>query len=355
MAASNKKPDLSKFNSRRASQEINPELKVLIASGEIREVDLDLVDRDENQPRPIEEVMQDINAFADELERDNFELVQYPIYSIEPNGRYKIVVGERRTAGFKIKGKTKITAVCKTFSQEEKEKIFVMQYVENDGELKKPLSPFADAKWWRNYTDTFHGGNLSAACKARGKAINDISNRLSLLNAPEYIQQAVSDSKINDPATYAALIRLDKRAGEVIVKNILTDHASNNLGMALRPYVENVAKNAKDLDAEITEIPSTPPTVKTAETIEGKEPEVKKSKAAPESSKKPVENTAITKIENDIVSIIKGLNKARFSVRLLESSKGNPKGELTEHLTLARDNLGELLKQINAEIGEVNG
>lgn len=363
------KPDLTKFHSKRRSGEKNPELEELLATGELKIVDLSLVDRDENQPRPIEEVLQDIEKFADELELDNFELAQYPVYSIEPNGRYKIVVGERRTAAFRMKGKEKITAVCKTFTAQEKERISVLQYVENDGDLKKPLSPIADAKWWKHYIDTFHAGNVSAACTARGKTNADISNRLTLLTAPEYIQNAVNKHDIKDPATFAALIRLDKRAGSEVVNGILEDHAQNKLGMSLRTYVENVAANAKTVNVKSAEIKkdtdivsgknqnqneflnlqdnSNEKGIETELQNNGDVPEEKTQKALPKNS--PENKQPVSALENEIVAVIKGLKKAQFSVRLLESSKVDSKTDLIEILKSANSTIEGIINALTEQ------
>lgn len=360
--SSSKRPDLSKFNSRRSTKEPNAELQALIATGEIKEVDLDLVDRDENQPRPFEEVLQDLEQFADELERDNFVLVQHPIYSIEPNGRFKVVVGERRTEAFRLKKREKITAVCKYFTKEEREKIYVMQYVENDGDLKKPLSPISDAKWWRNYIDTFHRGNMSAAAEARGKASNDVSNRLALLEAPQYIQAAVAKHNISDPATYAALIRLDKRAGSQIVEGILADSEKDKLGTSLRTYVESVARNAKVLEnrtpiaIEQSEFTGVSVSQDAAGGAEGENSSMVpfnnashdlKSSAKQNVKKVPVKEV-ISALEDDLVGVIKSLTKARFSVRLLESTKGqgSAKAELASEIEKAREALKLLYESL---------
>jgi len=240
-----KKPDLTSFGVRRSTGQPNHELEEIISQGELRKVDLDLVDRDENQPRPIDEVLDGIEEFADELERDNYQLAQYPVYHIEDNGRYTIVIGERRTTGFKIKNQKKITAVCKKFSEEERKRLFILQYVENDGKLKKELSPLADANWWRIYTDRFHDGNVRNAAEARGRNLSDISNRLAILDSPKYIQDFSKHSKVRDPAVYAAMHRLSKRAGDKIVQDIIEDYLEGKIHMSIRVYLENIAKEAK--------------------------------------------------------------------------------------------------------------
>lgn len=250
---------MAKF-SRRGSQNESfeaavQEIKAALPSTEIsefvlEEVPLDLVDRDENQPRPLAEVMDGIEEFADELERDNFKLAQYPVFHIEDNGRWTIVIGERRTTAFKLKGRKTIPAICKRFTEEEREELFILQYAENDGKLKKELSPIADARWWQAYIDRFHGGNASKAAKARGRSSAEISNRLSLLKAPELIQEFVQRNSLRDPATFAALNRLHSVAGHSAVASVIESYEAGRVPGSLRQYAENLAREARKVAQE---------------------------------------------------------------------------------------------------------
>ena len=238
-------PDLAGVSGKRESGKRNEELTALLALGEVENVSLDLVDRDEDQPRPLEEVMDGIEAFAEELERDDYELAQYPVYHIQPSGRYKIVVGERRTTAFRIKGKTHIPAICKRFTEDERKRIFILQYNENDEDKKKPLSPLANARWWQSFKDSYCGGNMSVAAKERGKSVTEVSNILSLLKAPDYILDFTQKYKIKDSATYAAMIRLEAAAGESAVRRVIEDYETGEITGTLRRYTENLAKDAK--------------------------------------------------------------------------------------------------------------
>ena len=239
------KPAL-RMSARRKSGQGNQELKRLLEHGTVEEVPLDQIDRDEDQPRPLGEVMDGIEAFADELERDNFKLAQFPVFHIKDDGRKMIVVGERRTTAFRLKGRETIPAVCKKFTAEEIEQIFILQYVENDGKLKKELSPLADARWWRTYADRYHNGNLSAAAKARGRSAAEVSNRVSLLDADSSIVKFVQRTSMKDPATYAALSRLQKHGNIKMVHQVLTDYERGEIKGSLRVYVESLAKQAKE-------------------------------------------------------------------------------------------------------------
>ncbi len=251
------KPNL-KLSAKRNSGRGNKDLERLLAHGDVEDVPLDLVDRDEGQPRPLAEVMEGIEAFADELERDNFVLAQYPVYHIEDDGRRTIVVGERRTTAFRLKDRDTIPAICKRFTEAEREQIFVLQYVENDGKLKKELSPLADARWWRTYADRYHAGKLSEAAKARGRTPAEVSNRVSLLDADPVIQAFVQRTDLKDPATYAALARLAKHGNLRMVEQVISDFDDGAIRGSFRTYVEMLARDTKASQKATTAIPAEP-------------------------------------------------------------------------------------------------
>lgn len=238
---------------RRSSGEKNRELESLIQLGTIEETPLDQVDRDDNQPRPLSEVMEGIEEFADELERDDFKLAQLPVYHIKEDGRRMIVVGERRTTAFRLKGKESIPAIVKRFTDEELKQIYILQYVENDGKLKKELSPLADAQWWRNYADLYHEGKLRDAAAARGRSLAEVSNRVSLLNVDPEIVQFIQKNELRDPATYAALGRLAKRGNMNMVRQVFEDYEAGGIKGSLRTYVERLANEVKASGSSATE------------------------------------------------------------------------------------------------------
>lgn len=302
------KPDLSRLSAKRKTDG-NAKLKQLLSLGEVEEVDIDLVDPDPTQPRPRDEVMEGIEEFADDLERDNFVLAQLPVFHKTPNGRYRIVVGERRYTGFKLKGRKKIPAITKVWTEEEQRQIFILQYVENDDRLKKHLSPIADARWWRAYIDRYHGGNISDAAKARGRTVADISNRLALLDAPAAIQAFAKKTKLKDSATLATLSRIHKRGGEAVVNQVIKDYESGAIGGGFRSYVEVIAKELKT------------PEKKEAEQSDGEkpskqiiqQPEVKAKKKETSAGDKPVKSEEVVMIEKALDAAKRALFNAKLT------------------------------------------
>ena len=173
----------------------NPLLLQMLSDGELMRVELSLVDRDENQPRAMESVMEGIVEFATEIKRDG--LIQYPVYNIKDNGRFTIVVGERRTAAFRINNEESIPAICKKFTQDEVRQIWEIQYAENDTRNNKPLKPLEDAMWWQNYMDMYCGGSIEQAAAAREVSKSYIYQKIGILKATPELIEFVKES-IND-------------------------------------------------------------------------------------------------------------------------------------------------------------
>ena len=173
----------------------NPLYAQMIADGELIRVDLSLVDRDENQPRHLKNVHDGIVEFAAEIKRDG--LIHYPVFNIMDNGRFEIVVGERRTTAFRMNGEESIPAICKHFTRDEKRVIWEMQYAENDQKNNKPLSPLEDALWWHNYTESFYEGSLVRAAEARGVSKAIVSQKLKILQASPELKTFI-DQKVKD-------------------------------------------------------------------------------------------------------------------------------------------------------------
>lgn len=218
----------------------------LFGLGELRLVPLDEVERDPNQPRSYEEVMDGIEDFAKEIEAVGWHLSQKPEYHIKPEGGYMIVAGERRTEAFRHGGKAVIPAVCRVWKAEEIQLRDYSQYIENDRREtnKKPLTAMQDAEFWKKHIDTYYGGKASAAAKALGRDNADISNRLSLLKADETIQRFVEKNKIRDPGTFAALNRLFKQSSTACM-NMMTNYESGSLKGQLRIAADEKAKDIK--------------------------------------------------------------------------------------------------------------
>jgi ParB/RepB/Spo0J family partition protein len=219
----------------------NPLLLQMLSDGELMRVDLALVDRDENQPRHLKNVHDGIADFAAEIKRDG--LIHYPVFNIKDNGRFEIVVGERRTAAFRLNGEETIPAICKRFTKDEKRVVWEIQYAENDQKNNKPLSPVEEAQWWSKYTETFWEGSLSRAAEARGVSRAIISQKLKILDAsPE--MKAFIDHNIKDVTSAYELAKLEADNYDK-AQTWIGDYEAGKITGSIRENLKAVGKTRK--------------------------------------------------------------------------------------------------------------
>jgi ParB/RepB/Spo0J family partition protein len=229
----------------------NPLYAQMIADGELMRVDLSLVDRDENQPRQLKNVQDGIVEFAAEIKRDG--LIHYPVFNIKDNGRFEIVVGERRTNAFRLNGEESIPAVCKRFTRNEKRIIWEIQYAENDQKNNKPLSPLEDALWWQKYTESFWEGSLVRAAEARGVSKAIVSQKLKILQASPELKTFI-DQKIKDVTLAYELASLEADDYDKAQAWISEYEAGNITGNA-RASIKETKKKHKSNTPKKKEMP----------------------------------------------------------------------------------------------------
>lgn len=275
------KPSFGKLSSKRETGGKNREFENLIKGGELEAISLDLVDRDPAQPRSLESVQKGIEDFAAEIKRDG--LIQNPVYQPVDGGRYQVVVGERRTEAFRQNGETEIWAVIKSFSKDEKRRIQELQYAENDEKNRKPLNALEDARWWRNYIDSFFDGKQKGAADARGVTEAFVSKKLAPLKASQGVMDFIEEEGTRDVELVSSLIKLDKvnedaacewmdRAQGGKIDGSMRESVREELKSLINPAPANDESGEEQIDAfpgegldtEIASSPASKPTAKKA-------------------------------------------------------------------------------------------
>ena len=225
----------------------------LIADGEIRRVPISEVDRDENQPRSIEEVKTAAKQLMPSVKSNG--IVQLPVYQEKPDGRYMIIVGECRTAAAKNLGHGEIAAVIKTFDDDEqaKKKIAEIRYAENDPTTRKSLTPLDEAKFWADYIDQFYTENgvpqVKAAADRLGQNASRISQFLGVHKASDKIKALIKKHKIVDFQLAYIMARMEKYPGlveEFIEKITSADMIGGTQTLANKMLKEAAGKERTD-------------------------------------------------------------------------------------------------------------
>ena len=158
-------------------------------SGKITEsfVDLSMIITNPDQPR--KEFNEDaLQELADSIKE--IGIIQ-PVIVEKKNGKYEIVAGERRYRASKMAGLEKIPVIEKSFSEEEKYEIALIENIQ-----REDLSPIEEAKAYQQLINNY-SLSQDALSKKLGKKRSTIANSLRLLKLPEDMQNALNNGEIS--------------------------------------------------------------------------------------------------------------------------------------------------------------
>jgi len=150
-------------------------------------VDISLIETNPFQPRKEfnEEALQEL---ADSIKE--IGIIQ-PVIVEKKNGKYEIVAGERRYRAAKIAGLEKIPVIEKSFSEEEKYEIALIENIQ-----REDLSPIEEAKAYQQLINNY-SLSQEALSKKLGKKRSTIANSLRLLKLPEDMQKSLNSGEIS--------------------------------------------------------------------------------------------------------------------------------------------------------------
>lgn len=162
---------------------------------EFREIEVDQIVRDENQPRKEFEKVP-LNDLANSIKEHG---VLQPITVIAIGNTYQIVSGERRWRASKIAGKTTIPAIIRTLTGQQKLEQALIENLQRED--LKPLE-IATALFKMREQSSLP---LEEISKKIGKSEGYISNFIRILKLPDYIKEALADGKIGEGHARQAL------------------------------------------------------------------------------------------------------------------------------------------------------
>lgn len=195
---------------------INRELEKILKEGELMDVDLTLVDRDEKQPRSRQQVFHNLQELANSIKNEG--LINPPLYRVMGDGRYTIIVGERRTEAVKLNGDGTIRAFCRTFDKPGDQELIVrIQYAENDDELRKGLTLVDEARYFdRQLIENFNNDEALLA-NAIGKSRSYISQKLKIKEGSAKLLDAIN-GHISDMTVAYKAVNWEKECPEAAEK-----------------------------------------------------------------------------------------------------------------------------------------
>ena len=160
----------------------------------IKEVDINKVEPDRNQPRQ--------NFDEDELENLADSIKQYGVIDpllVQDKGDYYEIVGGERWRASKIAGLKKVPIIVREFTEQEK---VLISLIENT--QRQDLNPIEEATTYKRLMDEFDYTQDEVAARV-SKSRPAVSNALRLLNLSDEVQQLLAEKTISSGHARALL------------------------------------------------------------------------------------------------------------------------------------------------------
>lgn len=167
----------------------DPQAKFRYRDGRpLLDLGLDQIVPNEFQPRRIFDA-EKLQELADSIKEHG--IIQPIVVNERPDGKYEIIVGERRLRASKLAGLAKIPAfVSPKLSDEAKLEVALIENIQ-----RAELNPIEEAKAYQRLQEEFKL-SVKDIAKRVGKNYSTISNLIRLLGLPAEIQRALIEGKI---------------------------------------------------------------------------------------------------------------------------------------------------------------
>lgn len=157
------------------------------AGERVQQLPRTLIDPNPHQPRQhfghaeLEELIASIKAHG---------ILQPLIVSPGANGRYVLVVGERRLRAAEIAGLASVPALVRTATDQERLELALVENIQ-----RQDLNPLEEAAGYQRLHDEF-GLTQDEVAKRVGKSRAQVANTMRLLGLPRAIQEALRAGQI---------------------------------------------------------------------------------------------------------------------------------------------------------------
>jgi ParB family transcriptional regulator, chromosome partitioning protein len=185
-------------------------------NGNVEEIDIIRIAPNPHQPRK--------NFSPEKLQELAESIKQHgilqPIVVSKSGNQYEVIVGERRLQAAKLVGMTKITAMVREATNQQKLELAIIENIQ-----RHDLNPVEEAKSYLKLVQEFGLKQEEVADKV-GKSRSAVANKLRLLGLPVEIQRALIESRITEGHAKAILAienpEKQRALFELILKNNLT-------------------------------------------------------------------------------------------------------------------------------------
>ena len=197
-----------------------------MVAGTALEVDVNSVLPNSKQPRTYfdEEALQELAASIKEV-----GVMQPPVVRELPDGRYELIMGERRLRASKLAGLKTIPVILRASTDNEMLREALLENIH-----RSQLNPLEEAAAYQNLLNDFGYTHEELATKV-GKSRPVITNTLRLLNLPASVQRKVAAGVISAGHARALLSLTDALEIESLAHRIVSE------GLSVRAVEEIVA------------------------------------------------------------------------------------------------------------------
>ncbi len=189
-------------------------------------VDINSISPNPKQPRTTfdEDALNELAASIKEV-----GVMQPPVVRALPNGRYELIMGERRLRASKLAGLTTIPVIIRNTSDNEMLREALVENIQ-----RSQLNPLEEGAAYQNLLNDFGYTHDELAVKV-GKSRSAVTNTLRLLNLPPSVQRRIAAGVLTAGHARALLAMTDEEEIEKLALKIVAE------GLSVRAVEELVA------------------------------------------------------------------------------------------------------------------
>ena len=197
-----------------------------VLAGTALEVDINSIQPNRKQPRTYfdEEALNELAASIKEV-----GVMQPPVVRELADGRYELIMGERRLRASKLAGLKTIPVILRASEDNEMLRAALLENIH-----RSQLNPLEEAAAYQNLLNDFGYTHDELAAKV-GKSRPTVTNTLRLLNLPASVQRKIAVGVLSAGHARALLSLLDGTLIESLANRIISE------GLSVRAIEEIVA------------------------------------------------------------------------------------------------------------------
>ncbi len=189
-------------------------------------VDINAIIPNSKQPRTVfdEDALTELSASIKEV-----GVMQPPVVRDLKNGRYELIMGERRLRASKLAGLTTIPVIIRNSSDNEMLREALLENIH-----RAQLNPLEEGAAYQNLLNDFGYTHDELAAKI-GKSRSAVTNTLRLMNLPASVQRKIAAGILTAGHARALLTLVDAEEVESLANRIVAE------GLSVRAVEEIVA------------------------------------------------------------------------------------------------------------------